>query len=409
MTENVFHQRRRVLLAVFTLVVIIMSAGVLYYVFTLNAAVTGLQKSVADLQSKNAQLEQKLLALKPLQNGNVSLFGLNPMRIYAATNRSVLTVQGAKSTIVNTLFGQQTVTETIMGSGFIIQYSNVHYVVTNFHVVDGTANTVVTFWNGDTYSAKVVGYDAYSDLALLSVQAPGGEFYPLVLASSSLLLVGEPVVAIGNPFGLSGSITFGIVSQLGRSLQYESTTGNFPIADVIQFSAPINPGNSGGPLLNSNGMVVGITAATVTGAQGVGFAIPSDTIIREIAALVNTGGYNKHPFLGISWVDMNPQLAQAMNTNVSSGVLIETVTQDSPASKAGLKGGSQKVEIFGTQFIIGGDIILSINGTKIMNGDAFSTYLERNTIPGQIIQVGIYRSGSYTTVTVELGTRAPPK
>jgi S1-C subfamily serine protease len=228
----------------------------------------------------------------------------------------------------------------------------------------------------------------------------------MTVVHSSSLQVGQPIAAIGNPFGLSGTMTVGIVSQLGRTLQ-DPTAGNFSIANAIQFSAQINPGNSGGPLLNAQGLVVGITTAVISGSQGVGFAIPSDTIIKEMPSLVANGSYNLHSYLGIGGVDMNYHLAQASGTNVTYGVLVETVVQGGPASNAGLKTGNRIETITGQRYLIGGDIIVSINGTRIINNDALATYLEENTVAGQTVSMGIVRDGSYTTINVKLGVRPP--
>ncbi len=246
----------------------------------------------------------------------------------------------------------------------------------------------------------MIGNDALSDLAVLSLDAPSVDLHSLDISSSSSLRVGMPVVAIGNPFGLSGSVTFGIVSQLGRTVQYQSTSRTFTIADIIQFSAPINPGNSGGPLLDTYGFVVGITSATASSGQGVGFAIPSDTIIRELPYLISTGRYDQHPYVGIQAVDMNYQLAQASGTNVTYGVLIEATQTGGPADKAGLKAGTQQINIGDQQYTVGGDIIVSINGVRVVNYDSFSTYLERNAIPGQVVQVGIIRAGKPLTLSI---------
>jgi S1-C subfamily serine protease len=251
-----------------------------------------------------------------------------------------------------------------------------------------------------------VGSDAYSDLALVSVNSSSSEFHPLQLGVSSSLKVGESVVAIGSPYGLSGTITVGVVSQVGRTLQ-EDTLGGFAIADTIQFSAAINPGNSGGPLIDSNGTVVGITTAATIGSQGLGFAIPSDTISRELPFLVKDGKYDRHPYLGVQLVDMNYQLSQAMRTNVTWGVLIEDTVPGGPASKAGLRGGTQNVTIADQQYLLGGDIIISIDGNRIVNYDALSTYLERHVVPGQMIQVGIIRQGNRMVIPVEIGVRPP--
>jgi S1-C subfamily serine protease len=199
-------------------------------------------------------------------------------------------------------------------------------------------------------------------------------------------------------------MTFGIISQLGRTIQ-DPVAGNFSVAGAIQFSAPINPGNSGGPLLDTNGQVVGITTATVTSSQGIGFAIPSSAILRDLPHLVATGTYSMYSYLGISTVDMNYQLAQASHIPVTYGVLIESVVPGSPAAKAGLLAGSKTTTIDGSQYLVGGDTIVSVNGTRIANQDALSTYLAQNTIGGQTVILGLIRSGNLISVTVVLGTR----
>jgi S1-C subfamily serine protease len=327
---------------------------------------------------------------------------LDPVKIYTKSNPSVVTVQG----VTTDLTGPSPTLVSLLGTGFVIAYGNSYYIVTNFHVVDGLENSTVTFSNGDAYQAQVVGSDAYSDLALVSVKSSPSEFHPLQLGVSSSLKVGESVVAIGNPYGLSGTITVGVVSQIGRTLQ-EDTLGGFAIADTIQFSAAINPGNSGGPLIDSNGTVVGITTAVTSGSQGLGFAIPSDTISRELPFLIRDGKYDRHPYLGVQLVDMNYQLSQAMRTNVTWGVLIENTVPEGPASKAGLRGGTQNVTIADQQYLIGGDIIISLDGNRIVNYDALSAYLEEHAIPGQTVQIGIIRLGNRMVIPVEIGARPP--
>lgn len=354
----------------------------------------------------NAQ--KNAAGLEQYSQSNVSIPGLDAVRIYAISNRSIVTVQGVKIIVVETRFGPQKAIQSELGSGFVIQYTGSYYIATNFHVVDGLTNVTVTFWDGNAYTAKAVGSDPYVDIALVFASASADEFYPLQLASSSSLRVGDPVAAIGNPYGLSGSITFGIVSQLGRTIEYDSARGSFPMADVIQLTAPINPGNSGGPLLNADGMVVGVTTAAIAGSQGVGFAIPSDTLLRELPSLVRTGTYNMHPYLGIEPVDMNYQLSQVTQSKVTYGVLIEKVVQNEPASLAGLRGGTNVANVNGQQYLVGGDIIISINGARIVNNDVLSTYLERYTQPGQTIRMGIIRSGNPMTLEVTLAARPLP-
>jgi len=352
------------------------------------------QALINSLQSQNAELQHELAA----RTTNGTIQGLNSIEIYQDVSAGIVTVQG-------TLASDGT-NSTVLGSGFVYNFSNTDYIVTNFHVVSGVSGITVTFQDGNAYPAAVVGSDGYSDLAVLHLTAPAWEFHPLQVVSSSELVVGQPVAAIGNPFGLSGSMTIGIVSQLGRTLS-ESLAGNFAIANVIQFSAPINPGNSGGPLLDANGDVVGITTATIDSSQGVGFAIPSDTILRELPSLVATGSYNFHPLVGISTVDMNYQLAQLQNTNITYGVLIENVTKGGPADTAGLRGGTQTVTVAGVSYLIGGDIIVSANGTKIINTDALSSYLAEYAVAGQTLVLQIVRGGQLMTVNVVLGTRPP--
>jgi S1-C subfamily serine protease len=393
----------KLVIGVLLVCVVLLSIGVIYLNFALassNSEASSLQGSVNELQS---QLQSHLSTNQP--QGNTSLAGLDPATIYATSNTSVVTVQGARTVSVATIFGTETSVESALGSGFVVDYSNSYFIVTNFHVVDSLQNMTVTFWNGDAYAATIVGSDPYSDIAVLKVNAPLSDLHPLSLTSSSSLRVGEPVVAIGNPFGLSGSVTFGIVSQVGRTIQYQSTTGTFIIADSIQFSAPINPGNSGGPLLDAYGYVLGITCAAVTGSQGVGFAIPSDTIARELPLLISTGKYNLHPYLGLTQTDdMTYQLAQAMGTNTTYGVLIEKTQPGGPVDKAGLKGGQTSVDIADQAYLIGGDIIVSVNGTRIVNYDSLATYLERHVVAGQTIQLGIVRSGQLETIQVVVGS-----
>jgi S1-C subfamily serine protease len=287
-------------------------------------------------------------------------------------------------------------------------YNNANYIVTNFHVVDGATNMTVIFWNGDAYPASVVGTDPYSDLAIVKVPtAPASEFHPLTLSSSNSVSVGNPVAAIGNPFGLSGSLTVGVVSQLGRTIT-EATAGNFSIADVIQFSAPINPGNSGGPLFNINGQIIGLTTAIVNGSQGVGFAIPSDTVSREIGSLIANGTYTEHPYLGVGTADMFYQLAKANGNNVTYGVLIESTVAGGPAASAGILAGTKQGTVEGTPYLLGGDLIVSINGTRIVNHDALASYLEEHATVGHTLDVGIMRGTTTMTLKLTVGARPPP-
>ena len=292
----------------------------------------------------------------------------------------------------------------VQGSGFVYEFDDDMVVITNYHVVSDASDTSVTFSNGNSYPGELIGSDAYSDLAVLTVNAPSEEFKPLKIVSSSNLEVGDPVIAIGSPFGLGGTMTTGIISQLGRTIQ-DSVAGSFPIANIIQTSAPINPGNSGGPLLNYQGNVIGITTAIIEDSNGLGFAIPSNTILNEIESLIKTGSYNQHPWLGISGADMSYSIAQVMDVNITYGWLITSITSGSAADKAGLKEGDQQIRIDNEWAIIGGDIIVAIDGTRIINGDSLMSYLEEYTVPNQIITVAIIRDNQILAISVKLGVR----
>jgi len=330
---------------------------------------------------------------------------LTPVQIYADSSQSVVTIQGVVNDMTLGSYPNGTLTP-VLGTGFVVLYSGQDYIVTNYHVIDGLLNATVTFSNGDSFPGKVVGSDAFSDLAVVSVNAPSTEFHPLQVGPSHALQVGETVVAIGNPYGLSNTVTVGVVSQLGRALQTD-TLGGYAIPDTIQFSAAVNPGNSGGPLIAPDDTVVGITSAAVSNSEGLGFAIPSDTITREMPFLIKSGNYNKHPYLGVGVISMTYQLSQAIGTNVTYGLLIEKVVLGGPASVAGLKGGSQNVTIQQQEYFIGGDIIVSVNGHRITDYDSFSSYLEENAVAGQTVNLGIIRNGQYIVISVLLGSRPP--
>jgi len=406
------RSRTAAVFAVFAIMCLVLGATVIYYNSVLNqqeansnSANSKLQGQISELQSSLSSLESTLLNSGHSNDSTSS--AATAAAIYQNASKSVVTIEGDNVTTVDTPFGPVESLSVVEGSGFVTDYLNTPYIVTNFHVVDGTTNMTVTFSNGDAFPGKVIGSDVYADLAVVTVNAPASEYFPLTIVDSSALTVGETVYAIGAPFGLSGTFTSGLISQLGRTIT-EATAGDYSISGILQFTAPINPGNSGGPLLDSNGDVVGITTATISGSQGLGFAIPSQTIIRELPSLIATGGYTGHSYLGISTVDMNYQLAQESNTDITYGVLVEQVTSGSPAADAGIRGGSTQVDISGAQYLVGGDIIISVNGTRIINNDALSSYLEENTIAGQTAILGIVRAGVIMNVTLTLGSRPQP-
>jgi S1-C subfamily serine protease len=300
----------------------------------------------------------------------------------------------------------QTGRSTALGSGFV--YDNQGHIVTNYHVIDGASRADVTFTDGNTYSANVVGKDPNSDLSILQITSNFSEekgVVPLPLANSSAVRPGEQVIAIGNPFGLSGTITTGIISQKGRLLPNPDT--GFSISDAIQTDAAINPGNSGGPLLNTKGEVIGMNTAifSSTGVySGVGFAIPSNTIAKEISLLIKNGSY-AHPWLGISGGKVTPDLANAVGLPANyKGVLVASVQPGSPAEKAGLKGFSQGDDNGGgsTQT---GDIITAADGHPIRQIDDIINYIESQKNVGDNIKLTVNRDGQTMDLTATLQAR----
>ncbi len=327
-----------------------------------------------------------------LLNDNVSLSTL-----YQQIKPSVVVIQDLLPQ--NSFFGG-TVYSLQQGSGFVAKVNNQLVIVTNDHVIANTINVTVTFANGDSYPAKVLGSDAQADLAALTVTPMPTGLTPLTLASSESLQVGQPVVAVGSPYGLSGTLTTGVISALGRTITEDSGSSQSgqTIADIIQTSTAINPGNSGGPLITYSGEVIGITTAGISNSQGLGFAIPSDTIIRELGSLVNSGSYTQHPSINAQGTDMNYQIAEAMDTSVTYGWLVESVSANN-----GLKGGNVQKSILGSTVIIGGDIITAINNQRITNTDDLLSYLEEHTLPGQTVNFTVLRSGKEQTIQVTIG------
>jgi len=368
------------------------SASLLALLFAAGLLVGGLLsfyitfQEMTKLSNEVASLESQVSELRGAQNLTYQSIAIYQNAtaladIYAGVRDSVVLVQGTTSD------------GGVQGSGFVYASSDRNVVITNYHVVHGTSGLSVTFSNGNGYSAAVLGTDSYSDLAVLSVDAPASEFKPVEIVSSSTLRVGDPVIAIGNPYGLVGSLTSGVVSALGRTLTEEDYAGGFAIANIIQTSAPINPGNSGGPLLNAVGKVVGVTTAIVSDSQGLGFAVPSNTILREISSLITTGTYRDHSYLGVTGQDMSYNIAQQIGASVTYGWRIASVIAGGPSD------GSLKVN----------DIIIAMNETLIRNNDDLASYLAEKTLPEQLLIFTVVRDDSTIDVNVILGTRpAPP-
>ena len=288
-----------------------------------------------------------------------------------------------------------------LGSGFVLDKAG--HIVTNYHVVEGANEVTVSFSNRDTVKAEIVGTDPSTDLAVLRVDTSASALTPLPLGDSDAVRVGDPVVAIGNPFGLDRTVTSGIVSALQRLI---TAPNRFTIDHVIQTDAPINHGNSGGPLLSSRGQVIGVntqieTGDTATGNVGIGFSVPSNTVKDVVAQILRTGRVD-HAYLGISGQAVTSDVADKYNLAVKKGVVVESVTQDSGADEAGLKGGKTQVVVAGETFVLGGDIIVSFGGKRISSIEQLRDAVAAHK-PGDKVKVVIYRDANKTSVTVTLG------
>jgi S1-C subfamily serine protease len=294
---------------------------------------------------------------------------------------------------------------TATGSGFVIDHEG--HILTNAHVIQGAAKIEVTLGNTDSsepVSAEVVGEDPSTDLALLKVDAPSDQLHPLALGDSSQAQVGDPVVAIGNPFGLDRTVTTGIVSALQREIK---APNGFTINNVIQTDAAINPGNSGGPLLDTNGRVIGINSQIESagggGNVGVGFAVPISTARHVVQQLI-ANGQVEHAYLGISGADLTPQIADVLNLSVKQGALVQSVVPNGPADDAGVKGGTATVSIGGQQIRAGGDVITAIDGKTVTGMDDVINIVSEKQ-PGDEVELDLTHGGQQRTVTVTLGNR----
>lgn len=291
------------------------------------------------------------------------------------------------------------------GSGFV--FDNQGRIITNAHVVGNSGKVTVTFPDGSQTEGIVIGKDDYSDLAVVDVDLSQDKLRPLTLGDSSELEVGEPVYAVGGPFGLSNSMTAGIVSQLKRKI---SSQQDFVIPNIIQIDAAVNPGNSGGPLLNRQAEVVGVNTAisSRTGTfSGVGFSIPSKTVERVVSSLIGKGEYN-HPWIGVSGRDVTPEIAQLMDLNVTRGFLVVDVVEDSPAAEAGLEGSSRQVNLEGIEMKVGGDVIIGVEGRKVRKIDDILNYLASETEVGDQITLTIIRNRKRKQVSLTLEERPEP-
>ena len=337
----------------------------------------------------NGHLPSTVGEITPLYSKSLSL-----IEIFEKDEAGVVKVNVQRSETANVANG--------VGSGFVFDKKG--HIITNAHVINDAKKIIITFLDGRSYNAEIIGIDEFTDIAVIKVNADLTLLHPLALGDSSNLKVGETIAAIGNPFGLSGSMTSGIVSQLGRLLP---SGAGYSIPDIIQTDAAINPGNSGGPLLNMRGEVVGINTAiqSTTGEfTGVGFAIPSQTIAKIVPTLIERGEYD-HPWIGISGRDIDPDLAKVLGLKDTVGFLIVTVVENSPASKAGLIGSDKIMEVEGVNYTIGGDIIVSVDGIEVRKIDDILIYLQRAKSVGDEMVLEILRDNRTTDITVILQER----
>jgi S1-C subfamily serine protease len=345
----------------------------------------------------------------PQTTSQTSGKGLSVNQIYKRDASGVAFVQAQTkpqpSSLLNPFGGGGGGTAT--GSGFVIDHDG--HILTNAHVVEGATKIEVTLGRSDSsqpVTAQVVGKDPSTDVALLKVDAPADELHPLQLGSSSDAHVGDPVVAIGNPFGLDRTVTSGIVSALQRQIK---APNGFTIDNVVQTDAAINPGNSGGPLINASGQVIGINSQIESpnggGNVGIGFAIPSNTVRGVVQQLLQNGSV-QHAYLGISGTDLTPQIAHVLNLSVDQGALVQSVTPGGPADKAGIKGGnsSATATVDGARIHPGGDVITAIDGKTVRSmTDVIDDISSKK--PGDTVQLSVVNGSQKRTVSISLGDR----
>jgi S1-C subfamily serine protease len=343
-------------------------------------------------------------------NASQQTTGLTPHQIYEKDAPGVAFVT---STIVRQTespfgFGGESQQQgTATGSGFVI--NNDGTILTNYHVVENAVKVTVSFEHGKIVEAKVIGKDPSNDLAVLRIPTEGLTLHPLALGDSSKAQVGDPVLAIGNPFGLDRTLTTGVVSALQREI---TSPNGFQIDNVLQTDAPINPGNSGGPLLNAAGEVIGINSQIETGGSsgsvGIGFAVPINTAKGELPQL-EKGGTVRSAYLGVSTLTVDGSLS-ALNLPVKSGALVETVEAGTPAAKAGIRGGNLEAQTGSGKVAVGGDIVVKVDGKAIANAEALSTLIVSKK-PGDTISIEVLRatgSGGYEHKTVKVTLTARP-
>jgi S1-C subfamily serine protease len=368
--------------------------------------------AAGDLGSSSKTVTVVQQASTPIAPSNASQqdTGLTPHQIYERDAPGVALVT---STIVRQTespfsLGGESEQGTATGSGFVINSDGT--ILTNYHVVENAVKVEVSFEHGKTVEAKVVGKDPSNDLAVLRIPTEGLTMHVLTLADSSKVQVGDPVLAIGNPFGYDRTLTTGVISALQRQI---TSPNGFSIDNVLQTDAPINPGNSGGPLLNEKGEVIGINSQIETGGSGdgsvgIGFSIPINTAKSELPQL-EKGGTVSGAYLGVSTISVDGSLS-GLNLPVKSGAMVETVEAGTPAAKAGLRGGNLEAQMGGGKVAVGGDIIVGVDGKAIGSAEDLSTLIGSKK-PGDTISVEVMRAtgkGTYEKKTIKVTLTARP-
>ncbi len=368
-------------------------AGVLGGLVVLVVGAILIETDVIDTGDTTNVVEQSPIS-QPAANPASTKGGKTVQQIYKQEGRGVVFIQSQGVSEGTSAFGQQQ-QGTATGSGFVVDKDGT--IITNAHVVEGASKVTVSFEEGgEAIDADVKGIDPDSDIAVLKINPEGRDLTVLPLGDSSKAQVGDPVVAIGNPFGLQRTVTTGIVSALQR--QVDAPSG-FPISDVIQTDASINPGNSGGPLLNARGQVIGINSQIATGggqgSVGIGFAVPINTAKQELPQL-SAGETIKRAYLGVRMGDVTPELAKQLNLPVDSGALVAQITPGSPAAKAGLKAGDSNGR--------GADVIVAVDGQTVNGADDVVNAVGDKQ-PGDTVELQYYRGQDKHTVRVTLGER----
>ena len=333
--------------------------------------------------------------------------GLSVSEIYARAAPGVVQITSTDNAVQDTpslspFNAPQVPAQQALGSGFVLDKAG--HIVTNYHVIEGADQIEVSFSNQDTLRATLVGSDPSTDIAVLRVEASSRSLTPLVLGNSGSVRVGDPVVAIGNPFGLARTATAGIVSAVQE--RTITAPNGYPIDHVIQTDAPINSGNSGGPLLNDRAQVIGVNsqiapAQGASGNVGIGFAVPANTVKEVVAQLVTTGRVDR-AYLGISGATVNAELARIFRLPVDAGVLVEVVGDGTPAARAGVKPGTSSTVVAGEGYTLGGDLIVALAGKRVSSLEELRDVLADHK-PGETLKLQIYRGNRQRTLDITLG------